>query len=163
MNGPSRWWWMALVDPYVKNRQLFVCPAYGSPAFYDENNPCGNPSDSTRRWRTGVGCNWYTDPAAGDPPGAATDQGQWVWLSEEDVKFPAEVITFGDSNCVVFGWCPALGQTEQWWKDPNQGNAWTGGEQLDRHLGMVNCAYFDGHAKAVEQRQITVRNLDPSG
>ncbi len=80
----------------------------------------------------------------------------------------AEVITFGDSDCVVFGWCPALSwigsiATEQAWKDPNQGNSWTGGERLDRHLGMVNCAFFDGHAKAMEQRNITQRNLDASG
>jgi prepilin-type N-terminal cleavage/methylation domain-containing protein/prepilin-type processing-associated H-X9-DG protein len=162
-NRPARWWWMALLEPYVKNQQVFVCPSYPSPAFFSETNPCGNPSDSTRRWRTGVGYNWYTDPTQGDPPGGPTDQGQWLWLSEEQVKYPAEVITFGDSDCVVFGWCPALGQTEAWWKDPAQGNAGRGGEQLDRHLGMVNCAFFDGHAKAMEQRQITVRNLDPSG
>ena len=165
---PARWWWMALLDPYVKNQQVFVCPSYSNPVFYDENHPCGRPTDSTRRWRTGVGYNWYTDPTQGDPPHAPTDQGQWLWLSEEDVKYPAEVITFGDSNCVVFGWCPALSwitsiATEQAWKDPNQGNSWTGGEQLDRHLGLVNCAFFDGHAKAMEQRQITVRNLDASG
>jgi prepilin-type N-terminal cleavage/methylation domain-containing protein/prepilin-type processing-associated H-X9-DG protein len=160
----GRIWWNHILQPYMKNRQALVCPSYGgTPFFADGDTPCGNPADSVARYRTGVGYNWYTDPAQNDPPGAPTDQGQWLWIKETTVEYPAELITFADSDCVVFGWNPSIGLSEGWWKTKGSGNAWTGGTDMIRHNEMVNCAFFDGHVKVMKHNAILQRNLDPSG
>jgi prepilin-type N-terminal cleavage/methylation domain-containing protein/prepilin-type processing-associated H-X9-DG protein len=161
----GRWWWMILLEPYRKNLQVLDCPSCSS-RFWCPGGVSSDPCEGGdwRRYVGGYGYNWYTAPGKPGNPTDYWDQGQWLWIGEASVQYPAEVVTFADSGCVVFGWCDSDSEyPESWWRDPNQDNVPRGGVSLKRHLDRINCAFFDGHAKAIKQEQLTVANLDPTG
>jgi prepilin-type N-terminal cleavage/methylation domain-containing protein/prepilin-type processing-associated H-X9-DG protein len=131
----NRTWWPDLLQPYVKNRQIFRCPntnsfgiGYSHPLF--------------ARWMVGA-----------TPPGA---------LALAEIAKPAESVVIADSARVsnlgepdANNWKPqnaANGtyffrtpNNTPWYSDPNFGE-----RVISRHQGMTNAVFADGHAKAMK-------------
>ena len=164
----GRIWWMILLQPYMKNTQILDCPSALRRGWCDGSDGC--ETGVWQRYRGGYGYNYYSAPGKpGYPAGPNWDQGQWLWLCEDSIQYPTDLITIADSECVVFGWSPLVsgwdgtpgGWDEAWWRDPgNTQNAGRGGVTLDRHNGHSNCLFFDGHVKAKKPSQVTLQNLD---
>ncbi len=142
-NGPGRIWWQGLIMPYVKNYQLFACPAFSNPRFYGETEPYPAPTDSTYRFHAGYGMNWYY------PTGGVTDRGLWFYITEENIPKPAETIYVTESNGNII-------------TGPNPGNSWPYATWLSAvdaatdnrhglwnaiHNGGANVLFYDGHVK----------------
>jgi prepilin-type N-terminal cleavage/methylation domain-containing protein/prepilin-type processing-associated H-X9-DG protein len=147
----GRAWWNGLLDPYMKNRDVLVCPsAEFSPAFHDADNPCGNPTDSVLRHRTGIGMNWYRNDVG-------ADQGYWLWLTEDAIQRPADKVMFMDSLCVVAGPNPPLGVSFDYWVNTG---SWWGDEK--RHNDGNNIAFCDGHVKWMLKSAMTEVMFNPT-
>ena len=166
----GRIWWMVLLQPYIRNMQILDCPSARKRFWCTGLNGC--ETGVRWRYRGGYGYNYYSAPGeAGWPVGPNWDQGQWLWLWEDAVQYPTDLITLADSDCVAFGWSLLVsgwdgtpgGWGEAWWRDPNRPmNAERGGVTLQRHNDRSNCLFFDGHVKARKPSQITLQNLDPT-
>ncbi len=151
-----RAWWQEMAFPYVKNLPLFACPDVANPIYYGETVRSWNAHDSTYRYESGIGLNWYTFQG--------TDAGEWgMWagagpgydafggLSDSDVKFPAERITLLDTGATVVGGPrPGGGYYYQNWINGDY-SPWLGDP---RHTGTINVALYDGHTKAMRMKQI---------
>ncbi len=119
----------SLLQPYIKNLQIFECPSYSSAG--PKNCTCGS-LELPRYLSYGFNCgstaggrmpNWY------GPMGAKLSA----------IESPAETLFAGDSTCVNIG--PGS-------KYPAEGTACPSWDP--RHNEMVNLAYVDGHVKSVK-------------
>lgn len=140
----SRDWWMWLIQPYVKNIQVFKCascsgwygcavpgnPNSGEGPFYP-----GDLNDSYHRFWGGYGYNWYWT-------GAVTDNANTLNMSEAALQRPSEIVAVSDAGDVVTGPNPSLGTTFDVWL-----NGWPGGNDVRRHNGGANYLFYDGHVK----------------
>ncbi|MDH7571366.1 MAG: hypothetical protein QHJ73_17445, partial [Armatimonadota bacterium] len=128
--GPVRW--PALVVPYVKNSQVFVCPS--DPAF----GPGGTPLGNSERLGYGMGCH-----IVGMPLAQLNRPSQTVLAAETRVylvKAAACDPRTGQAD-------PAYrGQT--WGSEPE-----TTRPVLYRHLEMAVFAFADGHVKVMAKTQ----------
>jgi prepilin-type N-terminal cleavage/methylation domain-containing protein/prepilin-type processing-associated H-X9-DG protein len=170
--GPARAWWQHDVQPYVKNVPIFACPDVDNPAYWGETTPSPAPTDSTYRYESGIGLNWYTPQwtdsgewgmAPGGPPGGAAFGG----LSDADVKAPAERIVLLETNNAVVGGpnpglaqCCGLATTYKDWVSGRETAVYGGYFGLARHNEMMNLAMYDGHAKAMRMSQIPEAYFD---
>jgi len=151
--GPGRDWFQWILYPYVKNYNLFECPSYDSVAYLAPawaNVPNSTPCTSeplSIRFRTGIGKNWFRNDGSG------TDAGYWNdWLKDSSILWPAELVEFGDSDCIVMG-PHDLGQVQNFYA----GTSWPGGYY--RHNGGMNAAFCDGHVKWMKPSNGTYRNV----
>jgi prepilin-type N-terminal cleavage/methylation domain-containing protein/prepilin-type processing-associated H-X9-DG protein len=155
--GPNggRDWFQYLINPYVKNWQLFECPslpgaaAYHAPAWANVpgSTPCPNGEPESIRFQSGIGKNWFRNDLSG------SDGGYWNdFLKESAITWPSELVEYGDSDCVVMG--PQNPTAVQAFL---QGTSWPGG--YFRHNDGMNAAYYDGHAKWLKPSNGTMRNI----
>lgn len=160
----SRIWWQGLIMPYVKNAKVFTCPS-ANPAdgnYWGELAPSPAPADSSYRFESGIGLNWYI-PAGGPQ----TDQGYWAFISDAQVTRPADTILVLETNlAVVGGPCPAIGVTYQDWQNNTSGSdqGWYFG--INRHGGRqggMNFGYYDGHVKYAIPNRLPEVDFNPLG
>lgn len=116
--------WWELLQPYIKNRQLMVCPTEG------------------RTW--GSGCPYSPDLGGygmnnvDDRPGG-TGYAGLSGVSLGKIVRPADTILFVDSSCLAeYEDCRALGGV-------GVPGGWCGTQY--RHNGGFNACFADGHAK----------------
>ena len=157
-NGPGRSWWNALLMPYVKNLDVFLCPSLDvTPHWYGYKEVSWNPNDSTNRFETGIGLNWYSNQWV-------TDQGEWFWLKDSSIKRPAEKIVCLDTRPgVVGGPNPSIGRSFQWWVTNTMANDGTGfyfGSA--RHSNGTNFLFYDGHVKWMRPDNLTEDMFNPN-
>jgi prepilin-type N-terminal cleavage/methylation domain-containing protein/prepilin-type processing-associated H-X9-DG protein len=129
------YWWMVLVEPYLKNLQILNCPSYRCEAGFcgAPNWTCDQPPRA--RYMGGYGMNWGhsactyggvaypADPGPGDQKDSAVDQ-------------PAATVQLADSFCIV--------------ARHSASNEWPGTTScrgVPSHNGGVNLSYCDGHVK----------------
>lgn len=173
----GRNWWMGLLQPYVKNVQIFACPtvAYAWRGLDTWNGtnviggiyaPCRNAADSYIRFWGGYGMNWFSDPSIGDP-GDRGELGDHERAKLARIRYPGETIAFGDSWCIVFGprrpggnWpIPEASETPGGCGPvPVIGNG-CGGSAW--HNGGFNVAFVDGHVKWLKKTIAVVSGRDP--
>jgi prepilin-type N-terminal cleavage/methylation domain-containing protein/prepilin-type processing-associated H-X9-DG protein len=160
----DRIWWQGLIMPYVKNARVFACPSATVPDsnYWGELVVSPAPGDSSYRFETGIGLNWYV--ASGGPQ---TDAGLWAFISDAQVTRPADTITLLETNlAVVGGPNPALGagySYQAWLQNTIASNAgWYFGQC--RHGGKdggMNFAYYDGHVKYSPPSRIPESSFNP--
>lgn len=137
-NAPSRWPWWDRLEPYLKNRQIFVCPSrvgqnigygYGTPSVVptwpreDPNNP---------------GTYIYRPPSLGD------------------YQNPASIVPIGDCSDAS-PYCCAWGK--YWYAEASGWVCRTDPVELRnaRHSGGSNLGFMDGHVKWLAAQTIVAR------
>jgi prepilin-type N-terminal cleavage/methylation domain-containing protein/prepilin-type processing-associated H-X9-DG protein len=128
-DAPVRWW-AQLVEPYIKNQQMFACPSADGAAFRTCVN-CGNPNETERPVHYGVNCG------AGGQGGTAMPNWQGpMGQAVGSIEKPAETIWIGDSGCINLGPFNLY---------PTQGT--TCPTFASRHNEGTNFGFVDGHSK----------------
>ena len=181
-DAPARAWWQYMLFPYVKAVGVFTEPSVANPGFFGETEkiPDWMAGDSSYRYESGIGLNWYHPD---NEPGTVTDCGYWGcsvpgWayggLGDADVTHPAEGIAIGSSaNAVVFGpndqLAAAIGAYSEdlpmnlWPRyevpgtTPGWISYWNG---APRHARTMTVGFYDGHVKAVRKSGLKPVNLD---
>jgi prepilin-type N-terminal cleavage/methylation domain-containing protein/prepilin-type processing-associated H-X9-DG protein len=174
--GPGRFWWQYGIFPYVKTVGIFACPSISNPVFGGETAPVSswiNPADSSYRYESGIGLNWYTPQwtdagqwgmaIAGNPPGSQAFGG----VSDGAVNYPAErIVLLETQNAVVGGPNPGLASccglrtSYADWASGVEEATYGGYFGKGRHSEMMNLAFYDGHAKAMRPRGIPEAYFD---
>ena len=157
-------WFTGLLEPYIKSKDAFVCPS----SRVNVNNPA---TFAALGMRTSFGVNWYVTPAVGNPdrPYAGTRISR--------MKDPAGLIWSADSEVIEAASKDLL--PEKWRVNPSEAaggqfyyfylpqNPWTGAyapewdgnagiklvRPFPRHVGRVNCGFFDGHVASLPGSQ----------
>ncbi len=145
-------WWMMLVEPYMKNLQLLLCPSYGcnyggigswTGAGFCGDTPggtstCDQPPRS--RFVGGYGINWGRNDlnAAWQGPAGRKD---------DLVRAPGDTILVSESHCIV-----AVHSTMGW---PGQSRC----RGIPPHNEGINQLYCDGHVKWVKIQTDAAGNL----
>lgn len=124
----NRTWWPDLIQPYVKNRQIFRCPSLPANRF-------------------GIG---YNHP----------ELGLWLngGLSIAAIDKPADTVALADTALISNPtepdpnkWLPRAGNSDSYiFRTPNN-LPWYNSDParvVNRHQGMTNAVFVDGHAKA---------------
>ena len=135
---PQAFSWRAAIQPYVKNRQLLVCPSQPDLSYNLRRGACGQGW-----WGLRGGYGYNMTNVSGRPDGQALS-----WF-----KKPAQTIALADVNCCgkecfaiscCVGGAPLqLSQVTQQWLDEM---AWDGIVST-RHNEGANFAFYDGHVK----------------
>jgi prepilin-type N-terminal cleavage/methylation domain-containing protein/prepilin-type processing-associated H-X9-DG protein len=152
--GPTGWvTWMEMNNPYIKNKDIFLCPsASTAPADYGYTGDANwSWSYCWPGWINYDSYDWWgTVMFAGYPVGTvmAADPGRpWGhWASIERSVHPGNaafliegyMITYYPYGNQTFGWPATTGFAT----DPNDTSCF-------RHTGGMNTGYCDGHAKWV--------------
>jgi prepilin-type N-terminal cleavage/methylation domain-containing protein/prepilin-type processing-associated H-X9-DG protein len=145
-------WWFDLLQPYVKNRDVFVCPS-GSEVETYTTKP-GLPKQ-TIKWSYG-GNNWHwwpkgekNEPDVIGPMGVNRLNVQFN-ASETSVEFPANTIYIVDAISQEI-WSPPqhdyCNDGKGYDAPKNVKGAPARGFVLFRHSGGFNAVFVDGHAK----------------
>ncbi len=138
-----------IIQPYIKNTGIFVCP--GDPSPWDPS-VYGTPD----AWLCSYGANIHVSAASPSiNPAADGFKGGTRGVRLSVLQVPAETVDWCDvyQQPVSSGFVPAPGQakcTPQW-----TGVTWGIGPRvaycaLTRHLGGINVVWMDGHAKFVK-------------
>lgn len=147
----GRLWWTWLIQPYMKNEQALICPS-GPDTWFHRGTTTGAPEAGCFRARTGVGKNWFSyDGSRGDMGYWGVDRPGWD-LKEGAILWPAELIEYGDSDCIVMG-PNSIGDAQNFLS----GTSWPGG--YFRHNEGANYAFCDGHVKFMKCSQGSIRNV----
>jgi prepilin-type N-terminal cleavage/methylation domain-containing protein/prepilin-type processing-associated H-X9-DG protein len=121
--GGLRTWWYELLNPYIKNTQVWICPS-----MTPDYRTCGCGPEGEPRWITGYGqnCDWRSIPKPTD--GAPMAQ----------YPVPATTVYASDANCVVV-------RTDQTSAYPAPNG--TCPTTFSPHNDGKNHLYMDGHVK----------------
>ncbi len=135
--------WARRVDPYVKNRQVFICPS-------DSHAPVGPANPDGVQYLCSFGYNYNL--------GNDSSSGSWVVRirTEADIQYPANTVMTFESLDVVAGNSASSYDTLQqpewaggfYWSAPGRGSA------PGRHNGGDNLGFCDGHAKFVNTQNV---------
>ncbi|MCX7598387.1 MAG: DUF1559 domain-containing protein [Armatimonadetes bacterium] len=110
-------WWYEIIQPYIKNRQIYVCPSWaGSSLGYGINSCMMCP-------------HWCV-------------RSSWPRLGQ--IKRPAEILFIADASAWLACWGTVAWANvcQATWCNPNRQV-----EANTRHNGGSNILYVDGHAK----------------
>jgi prepilin-type N-terminal cleavage/methylation domain-containing protein/prepilin-type processing-associated H-X9-DG protein len=140
----------ARIQPYVKNRAVMLCPSDAAPTGGNDgvepNTGCGEQfGDPTQH--IGDGTNWHFSYSSSDEAGGlgVATEGLGMGVGLGGIERPAAMYLAFDSqryygtpenNIDSFGWQPTN----------NSNNS----DFVARHNGLVNCAFCDGHVKALK-------------
>jgi len=141
--------WRTMLQPYIKNWQLFMCPSDRS------RDGSTRPAGACNPPRLG-----YILVGSNDGAGL----GFWGGQSDSYVQDPMTIVTIDTTSDGLVS-CPfrlcggSCGQSAEGY-NPNY--TYTAGQVgAARHNSGANCLFYDGHAKwqtKIEQRQLTVRS-----
>ena len=122
-------WATDMLEPYVKNDQIFCCPSKG---YSTHRCPC----PSVRRNR-GYGLNNWV-----------RDQNPIYWSCQDTAcRYPAQTIVISDARCFNTSWLASspmpLNRVGDVYNADGTIREW-------RHNDMVNALFADGHVKTVK-------------
>jgi len=135
--GNQLFWWDDMIQPYVNNRQIFICPS-DEPAEYTYRRPPGLPNPLQFSYSANaMGDNSATDYGAGGPI-RGSGNGRAMAL----VKEPAQCIMLCEANTREVSHAD---RTDCY--DSDNG-------YIDKdHNDTSNWTFCDGHAKAMNRSQ----------
>lgn len=127
--GSVYWYWFELIQPYVKNLQVIVCPSHK-----------GAVGGKGLVGSYGYLCDGFTtDPASPNYTGV----GLYGIYSLASLYYPGELVMFGESEKATCRVCPDR-------HDHSFPPVW---RVQRRHQGGSNYSFFDGHAKWLRYEQ----------
>ncbi len=158
--GSARW--MDVVQPYVKNKEIFVCPTvypYDAPGNVSSIQYVPNTFEAFKEGSYSLNVAYYADDKQGTPPTAIPDQNQ-PNRSLADISAPTTTIWVTDSNAAnqydfQFAW-PDIGSQpgigpKGLYKVPWRWLAGIGAPHQDR----ASTLFCDGHVKALKPETLT--------
>ncbi len=135
--GNRRYWYEVLI-PYLQEDKAWLCPADSAPSYYPISNPL--------KVSFGMNCTYNsTLGVAGHGPFNVGGYAGWKAVA---IKAPTETLICTDSE--------TIGAMAWGHNDPNfTGSATYNADAVrraavDRHNGLVNVLFFDGHVKAIK-------------
>jgi len=135
-------YWYMLLQPYVKNWQLFVCPDRATTTT-SKSNPAGLATSANTGRMMGYGYNdgWISDSGYGLTLQTTTGRPGKAIAS---IVAPADCVAFGDTYDTP-GYSIAMD------------NIFSGGDAPTstgsiRHMANLNYAFVDGHAKIIHMK-----------
>ena len=142
-NYVSGGYWFRLIQPYVKNWQLFLCP---DRSLTTTNKPSGKYPAELNGRLMGYG---YNDGFVSDSGFGLTDQqpappngdGGRHGRNQSSIVSPSDCVAFGDTYDTP-GYSIAMDNIFS-------GNDGPAGTHLIRHRTKLNYAFVDGHAKII--------------
>jgi prepilin-type N-terminal cleavage/methylation domain-containing protein len=140
-----RWW--NLLMPYVNNNNVWACPSDGNPSPSVDDN--GNKT-ILRSYIAVSTAESLTLAQVDDPVETMVAVEKWGTATESSAGPTSIADSWIEPFSGDFNWSPfTAGQT------------WTA---ANRHFGMINCIFFDGHAKAMQPTGILAsKNLTGCG
>lgn len=187
-NKTERYKWLDAIEPFVKNTGLYKCPnaplgiAFGKGEFVPAKQlgtvPGTNAGGDDEHYGSYAinSAYWRTDVNPKSKQGPSNEVAMAI------VENPASTIWVADGNgCYQFSWPDTGADPVEVKKEGSIGYlSWDGkgigdrieGAIIDRHQGMTNVIYCDGHSKSValsyliapEQRARKIDgSLDPNG
>lgn len=141
-NAPQNMFWWNVIQPYVKNTQLILCPSY--PWNGGWCTGCGADTCRPNSSRSYDMANGGLPNMSQGPRAAA-------------VLAPAETMWIFDCGC-EYSCNPITTQYSVGWFL----NAWRGQIRAFRHNDGLNTCYADGHAKWVKWIKCSDLTLDPT-
>lgn len=130
-NDTQLFWWHDMVQPYVKNWQIMLCPSVDPLGTYTYRRPPGLPNPLEYTYSVNAQSEW----GAGGP-------GVNSLTRLAAIKLPAECIHVAESRDIELSH-----NTETDCYDADNGNV------LKPHSEMANWLFVDGHAKAMKKSQ----------
>jgi prepilin-type N-terminal cleavage/methylation domain-containing protein/prepilin-type processing-associated H-X9-DG protein len=152
--------WMDAIFPYVKNEQLFTCPsdsAVNARYVYQKNLPPGGSSQNYGSY--GLNGAHSAGPDNTTPPRSSA--AYRVHLAQ--LAAPATTVWITDNNNAPGSLNPG-GSQGFFWSMPATMPAVTNAEPrqlqniVERHLGLTNVLWCDGHVKPMKLEVLAQRN-----
>jgi len=138
--APTSMFWYSVVQPYVKNTQVNLCPSYPWNGGWCTNcDPCR--PNSTRSYD--MACEGSLRSMANGP-------------RESEIQAPATTMWVFDCYCEYSANPIATQYSVGWFLTNQKGTpAW-------RHNDVINAAFVDGHVKAVKWIKASDLSIDPT-
>jgi prepilin-type N-terminal cleavage/methylation domain-containing protein/prepilin-type processing-associated H-X9-DG protein len=132
--GPNRGIWFASVQPYIKNTAVMLCPSDSGPYVGDECMTSKNDLNWTMSYASDNE-NVVDSETLGSPTSIAAIQAPAnTYLCFDSRRYSGTP----EGNVDSFGYA-------------NNNQAFNNDADLvDRHNGLLNCAFADGHVKALK-------------
>lgn len=179
-NGNELRWFVDLLQPYVKNAGVFLCPNWKSPTPYTfgrDNFPVGDGPNMRRLFWSYGGNNWHwwgpndnqaapadlLGPMGVNRPNPAVS----INAIEADVQFPANLIYIMDARSQEI-WSPPQHDYCDEGAGPNrtpvrlEGGFPRRGNVHFRHSDGFNAVFVDGHAKWLRKTTADMWARDPA-
>jgi prepilin-type N-terminal cleavage/methylation domain-containing protein/prepilin-type processing-associated H-X9-DG protein len=176
--------WNQMLDPYVKNGDIWKCPSNPFAWVYRDDKRVGQTEDAFLGYggQNSYAANNYvfpTAPPANDPAGPVVEQGRKLaaLTAPADLYVVLEGRYYGSLPNQPFlrtGVSTTSASRQLYWRNignayqfqiPAQ-NGWTNAQWVQqgksRHAGFVNVAFADGHAKAIQYNRVANINDDGS-
>ncbi|MBM3497280.1 MAG: DUF1559 domain-containing protein [Armatimonadetes bacterium] len=153
VSGGRAWTWPEIVDPYVKNTQIHICPSAPLTATtYWATAPAGTAVVSTYCWPSWVKYSWYnwygTTMFAGYPTGTSgVKVNAWDVVAHgmDEVDKPAEAALLVEGHYIAY--YPVAGM--RFGSAYTSGFGQVGNANIYRHNGGHNVGFCDGHVKFI--------------
>jgi prepilin-type N-terminal cleavage/methylation domain-containing protein/prepilin-type processing-associated H-X9-DG protein len=175
-NSTTTWqWWYDLLQPYVKNQDVFVCPSGWD--IETIRKVAGGPQLRIK-WSYGANnWHWYPGGFNKDPdvlgPMGMNRVTTYYNATESSVEFPANTIYVVDATSQEIYTPPQHDYCNDG-KGYDQPQSFRGSPTRGlvhfRHTGGFNAVFVDGHAKALRRttydmwaREPSTANRDPRG
>jgi prepilin-type N-terminal cleavage/methylation domain-containing protein/prepilin-type processing-associated H-X9-DG protein len=167
-NSSTTWeWWFTLLQPYVKNQDVFVCPSW-----WDIDTHQTAPRAPQQRIKWSYGANnwhWYPGGFNKDPdvlgPMGMNRVNTYFNATEASVEFPANTIYVVDATVQEIYTPPQHDYCNDG-KGYDQPQSFRGfparGLVHFRHTGGFNAVFVDGHAKALRRTTYDMWAREPS-
>ena len=130
------YWWMDVIQPFMSNWQIFICPS-GIPNEFETDRPRGLPNPLLSTYGANALLPTGLPMADGYRPGGVMSRYPGP-ASLSEIRRPAECIMVAEayhSDLSRRGTVDAFSQPD--------------GYILKHHNGMANWAFVDGHVKAM--------------
>jgi prepilin-type N-terminal cleavage/methylation domain-containing protein/prepilin-type processing-associated H-X9-DG protein len=133
------------VQPYIKNRQVLICPSDPDPwTDWDDHDLPANASPGSPA-APRIGVNWFRGSY-----GYNVNAGYVRGVNLATIEAPADMFLAYDCN-----YWPSHEnhtQTFRWWRQDRRGG--TAQSFEGRHSGQINMLYADGHVKIARCGQV---------
>lgn len=126
-------WFHHLIQPYVRNWQIFICPS----TLWQHGRDCAFWTPSVRPYGTSYAFNCPVSPAM------VWDRG----IAFAQIRRPSELAMIADG---------VYGCMRPWRRD----GGGCGTDYIEPHTGGVNVAWFDGHAKWISSQRFWAPDRD---
>jgi prepilin-type N-terminal cleavage/methylation domain-containing protein/prepilin-type processing-associated H-X9-DG protein len=134
--------WNTLLQPYVKNTQIFICPSRMDGNYTGGGAGTSGTPGGPYPYCISVAVGWFKTNYT---PNYCISRGNATVVKEAVLIRPAESIEYAD------GTCPNAQPT-----NPGAGNCY--GIDATRHNEGANCSFYDGHVKWYKNTNIGLGN-----